>query len=264
MREKTWYSRRFMRLDGKVALVTGASRGIGAAIAARLAAAGARVALTARSTGEIEKLAKEIGGGASAHTLDVADAKAVDRVVDAVASAGGRLDIVVNNAGISERSTVAKGSDEWWDRMLRVNLTGSFYVARAALRHLKAGGRIVNNASVLGIFGVGDSAGYVAAKHGLVGLTRALAVETAAKGITVNAVCPGWVDTAMAGTGFESIAAGLKKSKQEAKAFALGNVPQGRMLKPEEVASLVLFLCGDDARGIHGQAIRIDGGATPW
>lgn len=249
-------------LSGKVALVTGASRGVGASIARSLAEAGARVALCARSRSEIEALANELPNGATSHVLDVTDSAAVNRVVDEVART--RLDIVVNNAGLAERDTVSHGSDEWWDRVLRVNLTGSFYVCRAAIRHLKSGGRVVNVGSVLSLFGAGDSAAYTAAKHGLLGLTRALASEVAAKGITVNAVCPGWVDTDMAQSGFESIARTAGIAVDEARKQATARVPLGRILEPAEVAKLVVFLCLDEARGIHGQAIRIDGGATSW
>lgn len=251
-------------LNGKVALVTGASRGIGAAIAASLAREGCRVALAARTQSAIDELAARLGNGALARVLDVADSAAVDRVVDEVARVAGRLDILVNAAGLAERDTVSKGSDEWWERGLRVNLSGSFYASRAALRHLREGGRVINIASVLGTFGVADSAAYVSAKHGLVGLTRALAAEVAARGIAVNAICPGWVDTEMAESGFATIAAAMGTGSAQARTFALGKVPQGRILQPEEIAELVVFLCGSEARGIHGQAIRIDGGATAW
>lgn len=251
-------------LSGKVALVTGASRGIGAAIAASLAREGCRVALAARSQRELEALAGRLGNGAFARVLDVGDSAAVDRVVDDVAATAGRLDVLVNGAGLSERSTVSMGTDEWWERVLRVNLTGSFFASRAALRHLREGGRVINIASVLGTFGVADSAAYVSAKHGLIGLTRALAAEVAARGIAVNAICPGWVDTEMAESGFATIAAAMRTTSAEARSFALGKVPQGRILQPEEIAELVVFLCGSEARGIHGQAIRIDGGATAW
>lgn len=251
-------------LEGKVALVTGASRGLGAAIAKALAEAGARVALTGRSTAELVRRAAALPNGAFARTLDVTDSTAVDAVVDGVVAHAGRLDVVVNNAGLSERSTVGEGSDAWWDRMLRVNLTGPFYVCRAAMRHLREGGRVVNVGSVLSVFGVADSAGYTAAKHGVIGLTRALAAETAAKGITVNAVCPGWVETDMAASGFERIARDAEIEVGEARRQALGRVPQGRILEPDEVAKLVVFLCLPEARGIHGQAIRVDGGTTAW
>ncbi len=251
-------------LAGKVALVTGASRGIGESIATALAAAGCRVALAARTTAEIESHAARIGNGAFARTLDVTDSSAVDRVVDEVAATAGGLDIVVNNAGLSERSSIARGSDEWFDRVVRANLTGTFYVCRAALRHLGEGGRVVNIASVLGIFGVTDSGAYVAAKHGVIGLTRALAAEVAPRGITVNALCPGWVETSMAERGFQSIARGREVDVARARADALAAVPIGRILAPSEVAELVVFLCGREARGIHGQAIRIDGGTCAW
>lgn len=247
-----------MSLQGRVALVTGASRGIGAAIAEALAGSGARVIAAARSTKDLEALAKRIG--ATARTLDVTDAKAVDACLAEI----GRLDIVVNNAGSSERKSVSTGDDEWWDRMLRVNLTSAFYVSRAALRHMGDGGRIVNVASVLAIFGTGDSAGYTAAKHGLLGLTRSLADEVALRGITVNAVCPGWVDTEMAASGFARLAAKGGTTPEEARASALSRVPTGRIVAPREVAALVAFLCRPESRGIHGQAIRIDGGTTPW
>ncbi|HVO32099.1 MAG TPA: SDR family NAD(P)-dependent oxidoreductase [bacterium] len=251
-------------LAGKVALVTGASRGIGAAIATALARRGARVALCARSTASVEPLAKTLGNASLTRAFDVTDSKAVDAAVDSVARECGRLDIVVNNAGLSERDRASRGSDEWWDRALRVNLTGTFYVSRAALRHLGEGGRLVNIASVLGVFGVGDSAAYVAAKHGVIGLTRAIAAETARKGISVNAVCPGWVDTEMAEAGFAALGRAAKITTDEARTRALGAVPTGRILDPAEVAEAVAFLCHPDARGIHGQAIRIDGGVTSW
>src|SRR5262245_23074898 len=131
-----------MPLDGRVALVTGASRGLGAAIATELAGAGARVVLAARSADAIDALATRLGRGALARPLDVTDSAAVSRTVDEIAATCGRLDIVVNNAGVSERDTVSHGSDEWWDRALRVNLTSAFYVSRAALRHLREGGRV--------------------------------------------------------------------------------------------------------------------------
>lgn len=251
-------------LSGKVAVVTGASRGIGASISRALAESGARVALCARSKREIEALAKELPNGAFARVLDVTDSSAVDRTIDEIAATAGRIDVVVNNAGLSERGTVKSGTDEWWDRVLRVNLTGSFFVCRAAMRHLTSGGRVVNVGSVLSLFGVGDSAAYTAAKHGLLGLTRAFAAEVAHKGITVNAICPGWVDTEMAVGGFESIARSSGVSSEEARKQATAKVPLGRILEPDEVASLVVFLCLEEARGIHGQAIRIDGGATSW
>ncbi len=251
-------------LAGKVALVTGASRGIGAATAEALAGAGARVVAAARSTKEIETLAERIGKGALARTLDVTDSKAVDACVDEIAKSCGRLDILVNNAGASERKTASQGDDEWWDRMLRANLTSAFYASRAALRHMGEGGRIVNIASVLAIFGTGESAGYTAAKHGMLGLTRSLADEVATRGISVNAVCPGWVDTGMARGGFERLAKISGTTPEVARARALSRVPTGRIVEPKEVASLVAFLCRPESRGIHGQAIRIDGGATPW
>lgn len=251
-------------LQGKVALVTGASRGLGAAIAGHLAQAGARVALCGRSLADVERVARELPNGAFARALDVADSAAVNRVVDEVALSAGRLDVLVNNAGLAERDTVAHGSDEWWDRVLRVNLSGTFYTCRAALRHLKEGARVINVGSVLSLFGVADSAAYTAAKHGVLGLTRALAAEVAARGITVNAICPGWIDTEMAADGFEGIARGSGIPVEEARKQAIGRVPLGRILEPDEVAKLVVFLCLPEARGIHGQAIRIDGGSTSW
>lgn len=254
-------------LQGKVALVTGASRGIGEAIATTLAGAGARVVLASRSGHALETVAARIvkaGGSARVLVLDVTDSAAVDRALDGMVQQEGHLDLVVNNAGLSERGTVRGASDAWFDRVVKANLQGTFYVCRAALRHMNSGGRIVNIASVLGVMGVPDSAAYVAAKHAVVGLSRALAAEVARDGITVNAVCPGWVETPMAESGFAAIAEASGISREQARSKALANVPVGRILDPKEIAETVAFLCQPDAGGINGQTIRIDGGTTPW
>jgi 3-hydroxybutyrate dehydrogenase len=245
-------------LAGKTALVTGGGRGIGAACARALAVAGAKVIVCGRTQADLDKVAAETGGEAIA--CDIADRAAADRLV---AELPGRVDILVNNAGIAESASLERTTDELWDRILELDATAPFRLVRAlAPAMITAGwGRIVNIASNAGVSGYGYTAAYCAAKHAMVGFTRALAIDLARTGVTINAVCPGWVRTQMSDDAIARIAAKTGRSIEQARASLESMSPQKRMIEPEEVAHATLMLCGDGARGIHGQTLVIDGGA---
>ncbi len=245
-------------LEGKLALVTGGGRGIGAAIARALAGAGARVVVCGRNKQELDAIAKEISGVAV--RVDLTDRKAVDA---AMASAG-HVDVLVNNAGVAESAPLEKTTDELWDRIMELDATAVFRVTRAFVPGMvKAGwGRIINIASNAGLSGYGYSAAYCAAKHAVVGMTRALAIDLARTGVTINAICPGWVETQMADEAVTRIAQKTGRSIDEARTSLAAMSPQRRMITPEEVAHAALMLCSQDARGIHGQTVVIDGGAV--
>lgn len=237
--------------NGRVVLVTGGSRGIGRALVERFTAGGDRVAALARTA---ESAAA--GGPALALACDVADRAAVDEVVAQVVARLGGLDVVVNNAGVAGENSLAPGDDDaLWHRIFDVNMHGTYHVTRAALPHLPDGrGRVVNVASVLALRGVPDQTAYCAAKHAVLGFTRALALKLAPRRIPVNAICPGWVATDMAaqraeelGTTVDTLGAG---------------VPLGRMVEPAEVAELAWYLASHAGAMITGQALPLDGGAT--
>jgi NAD(P)-dependent dehydrogenase (short-subunit alcohol dehydrogenase family) len=249
-------------LDGRIALITGGGRGIGRACAEALALAGARVAIVGRDRTALDDTTGAIGDRARAWTLDVRDVAAVDGVIGGIAGTLGPIDILVNNAAVSRRGALVDLCDRDWADVVDTGLTGLFYVTRAVLRGMPDGGRIVNMSSVLGKFGVAEHAAYCAVKHGVIGFTRALALEVARRRITVNALTPGWVETAMAQAGFDRIARTLGVPVEEARRQALRAVPLGRILQPSEVAGLVVFLCTPAADGITGQALSIDGGQT--
>ncbi len=255
------------RFVGKVAVVTGASRGIGRAIAEAYLEEGAKVALCARSLAELERLADSWNGKdrrAIALSCDVTSGDEVRRAFEEVEKSWGKLHVLVNNAGISGRTPLGPprdGEEESWDRILATNLTGSYRMTRYALPLMSSGGgRIVNMSSVLGRFGVPGYAAYCTAKHGIIGFTRALALELAPRGITVNALCPGWVETDMADQGIRETAAVLGVSPEAFREQAIAGVPLKRFLDPAEIAKLVLYLTSDDASGITGQAYNICGG----
>lgn len=245
-------------LTGKHAVVTGASRGIGLAIARTLLAHGARVTLMARDAQALEAAARELGGATGWQTIDVTEEASVD---EAFARAGA-ADILVNNAGQAASSPFTRTDSALWQRMLGVNLNGAFHCIQAALpAMLDAGwGRIVNVASTAGLTGYRYVAAYCAAKHGLVGLTRALALELAAKGVTVNAVCPGYTETDIVQDAIANIVRKTGRSPEAARAELAAANPQGRLVRPEEVAHIVAMLCMPEAAAMNGQAIAVAGG----
>ena len=249
-------------LQDRHALVTGAARGIGAAIARMLAAEGARLTLLGRNRAALAQLAGDLPGTHGIAVADVADAAQVLAAFDQARAERGPVEILVNNAGQAESAPFAKHSLELWNRMLAVNLTGSFLCAQAALPDMQAAGRgrIVNIASTAGVKGYAYVSAYVAAKHGVIGLTRSLALEVAKQGSTVNAVCPGYTETDILRESIANVVAKTGRSEEEARAeFAKGN-PQRRMVQPEEVADAVRWLCGDGASAVTGQAISVSGG----
>lgn len=250
-----------MSLAGRAVLVTGGGRGIGAAIARRAAADGGRVVVTGRTGAEIEAVAAELGGVAV--QVDLGDRAATDAAVARIVDAVGRVDVLVNNAGIAESAPLAKTDDAMWDRMLEVNVTAAFRLCRALVPAMvEAGwGRVINLASNAGVSGYRYTAAYCASKHAMVGLTRALAVDLATTGVTVNAVCPGWVKTKMAADATARISARTGRSEDDAERALADMSPQRRLFEPDEVAHVAAMLWADGARGVHGQTLIIDGGA---
>jgi len=256
-----------MLLKDRVALVTGGGTGIGRAIATRLAEQGARVVIASRNLDMLTETARALSAGGHdvwPVRLDITRPDEIDQAVAAVKRRGGRIDILVNNAGLSGMNPMDRPNDSLWDAVLAVNLTGMYRLTRRVLPEMPdhAGGRVINISSVLGKFGVPGYTAYCTAKHGVVGFTRALAAEVAPRGITVNAICPGWVDTQMAHDGVRQIAADLGVTPEAFKKQALEKVPLGRFLDPLEIGDLAVYLASDAARGMTGQAINLCGGAT--
>jgi NAD(P)-dependent dehydrogenase (short-subunit alcohol dehydrogenase family) len=253
------------QLKGRIALVTGGGRGIGRAAAIALAAAGADVAVAARSADQLEETALEIrrlGPRGEALVCDVTHREDIDAVLAKLRGSLGEPSILVNNAGIAAGAKLADTTDELWERTMAINVTGAFYWTRATIPiMLKTGwGRVINIASIAAKAAAPYMVAYAASKHALLGLTRAVASEVASKGITVNAICPGYVDTPMTEGSIENIHARTGRSPEEARKILEGFSPQGRLMTPQEIASLVAFLCTDEARGINGQGIVLDGG----
>jgi 3-hydroxybutyrate dehydrogenase len=251
-------------LTGKTALITGGGRGIGRAIALTFAREGARIAVAARTAEQVEQVAREIGNEAIALVCDVADSESVTRMFSEMRERFGDADIVVNNAGIAESATVVNTTDELWHRHLSINLSGTFYCTRAALPAMlkKGWGRVINIASIAGKTGAPYIAAYSASKHGVLGLTKSIAVEVATTGITVNAICPGYVDTDMVSRGIERITSRTGRTAEEALDTLKKMSPQQRLVTSEEVAAVALLLASDEGRGITGQGINVDGGSV--
>lgn len=246
-------------------LVTGAGTGIGRALALRLAAEGAKVSLVARTVSRLEEtaaLAREAGAaGTFVHGADVADRASITAAVEAAVAAQGPLRGVLANAGIGGPNEPGEG--DRFDQLVATNLNGTYYTVRAAEPHLTAEGtrHVVITSSILGRFGVPGYTGYCASKTALIGLARALALEWADKGVQVNAICPGWVETDMAWEGIDGMAQGMGISRDEAFAQAMSAVPLGRMSQPEDIAGMVAWLVSADGRGVTGQALDMNGGA---
>ncbi len=242
-------------LEGKVALVTGGSQGIGAAIARRLGAAGAHVAVAARNEEKARAVAGEIaaaGGSAEALCLDVADPASVAAGFKALVEKHGKLDVLVNNAGITDDGLILRMGKPAWDRVLATDLTGVFLAAQEAAKVMvrkKIAGRIINITSVVGLMGNAGQTNYAAAKAGVIGFTRALAREIGSRGITVNAVAPGYIETAM-----------TDAMTPEAKEALVGQIVLGRLGKPDDVAGAVLWLASDEAAYVTGVCLNVSGG----
>ena len=250
-------------ISGKHALVTGGGSGVGRAIALALAGAGINVTICGRREAELAKTAGE-SEGIFAIGADVTNEASMASLYETAQAARGPFDIVIANAGIAGSTPAHKTTLAEWQRTLDVNLTGAFLTVKPALAGMAArkSGRIVFVASTAGLKGYAYVAPYVAAKHGVVGLMRALAAETAKSGVTVNAVCPGFVETDMLEESIQRIVEKTGRSAGEARASLASTNPQGRFIQPQEVAAAVLWLCGDAAASITGQAISISGGET--
>lgn len=254
-------------LKDKVVLITGGGQGIGEACAERFAREGARVVVSARSQDKVEGVAqrlREQGFQAHAVVCDVTRSSDVNALVAETTRTFGTVDILIANAGIAASAPLLKTDDALWDNVLATNLSGTFYCMRAVLGPMlqKGWGRIINIASDAGKVGFQYTSAYCASKHGVVGLTRSVALEVARKGVTVNAICPGFVETPMTTQSIENIVKATGRTPADARAYLEGLSPQGRLFTPEEVAETAFFLATDAARGIHGQSIPLDGGTV--
>ena len=244
-----------MRFENQVAVVTGAGRGIGHAIAVRLAREGARVASVSRTEANAQKTADEINAAradaAKAYAVDVADQAAVQKAAEKIFEDFGRVDILVNNAGVTRDGLSMRMSMEDWDTVLNTNLKGAFNFIQAVMRPMikQRSGRIINISSIAGLIGNAGQANYAASKAGLIGLTKTLARELASRGITVNAVAPGLIETDM-----------TTVLSEEVRQNILKNVPLGKLGEPEDIAGAVAYLASAEAKYITGQVLTVDGG----
>ena len=258
-----------MKLANRLAFITGGGRGIGRAIAIAFAREGAGVGVAARTIEQVESVAKEIAAEFSVDALplscDVRQSEWVNEAFDKFRAHFGRgPDIVVNNAGIAQSELFVKSDEAMWERHLNTNLGGTFRCTHAALPEMleRRWGRVINVASIAGKTGAPYVSAYSASKHGVLGLTRSVALEVAALGVTVNAICPGYVDTEMTSSGVKNIVARTGKSSADAEEMLKRMSPQNRMVTAEEVAALAVLLASEDGRGINGQAINVDGGTV--
>ena len=238
-------------LTGRTALVTGASGGIGKAIALALAAQGARVALSGTRTEALEAVKREIGGETIVLPCNLAEAEAVERLVPEAEAAMGKLDILVNNAGLTRDMLAMRMKDEEWAAVIEVNLTATFRLSRAAMRGMlkRRAGRIISITSIVGVMGNAGQANYAASKAGMIGLSKSLAKEVAARGVTVNCIAPGFIETPMT--------AALNDKQREA---ILANVPAGRLGTPADVAAAAVYLASGEAAYVTGQTLHVNGG----
>jgi NAD(P)-dependent dehydrogenase (short-subunit alcohol dehydrogenase family) len=257
----------FAPFAGRHALVTGGGRGIGRAVALELARAGADLALSSRTLGEVEEVALEargLGVRALAIAADVSRPDQVRELFRAARAELGAIDILVNGAGVAPSALLVRTSEEEWRAALETNLSGSFYCMREALPEMqeRGFGRVVNLASIAGKTGYPYISAYAASKHGVLGLTKCAALEVASRGVTVNAVCPGYVDTPMTDVSVARIVEKTGQPAVDVRRRLEELSPQKRLMSVAEVSALVLFLCGDAARGITGQALSLDGGTV--
>lgn len=256
-------------LTGRRAVVTGGSRGIGRSIALALAEAGADVAVTARTMPELEEVASQVrdmGRRSLAVACDVTEPEQVARMASEVLEEWDGIDILVNNAGTAGSHKFLGHPDELWHRMLSVNLTSIYYVTKAFVPGLveQRSGRIITIASIASKAGDRYIAAYSASKHGVLGLTRSLALEMVPYNVTVNAICPGYVDTPMTQANIANMVSRTGRTEEEIRKALENMTPQKRLFEPEEIAALVVYLAQDISKGITGQAINVDGGAVMW
>jgi NAD(P)-dependent dehydrogenase (short-subunit alcohol dehydrogenase family) len=257
-------------LEGRRAVITGGGRGIGRAIAIMFAQAGADVAVTARSDNEIKQVADEVtalGRCGVAITCDVTDPDSIKRMAEQAVEGLGGVDILINNAGFGYSHKLVNHPDDAWHDVIATNLTSIYYVTKALLPEImkrESGGRIINIASIASKAGAKYMTAYTASKHGVLGFTRALAAELMTNKITVNAICPGYVDTPMTDKTIAGIQGFTGQSAEQARQYLEKLSPQNRLIESDEIAALSVYLASDIAYGITGQAINIDGGALPY